>query len=117
MEAQGLYPAFYPDLCKAIVRLMIERFNRALKSLQARHVSNFVHVDLTNTVGEDEWYDQEIHPNHAAAERLALKFAAYLGPLNATPVVAAHTPASKRRGAQKAKLASSRRVLKKRAVG
>lgn len=80
MQARGLYPAYQEPLCRAILRLMIDRFNERLSYL-ANHHRSFHHVDLRGTVREGEWFDGEIHPKREAAQRLAEKFDAVLGPV------------------------------------
>lgn len=70
MQNRGLYPAYHEALCRAIVRRMIDLFNERLAYL-AQHYPNVRHVDLRGTVGEDDWFDGEIHPNREAAIRLA----------------------------------------------
>ena len=74
MARRGLHPLDRPELCRAIVRLMVDLFNDRLAALETRH-ANMRYVDLRNTVRDDEWYDQELHPTAVAAERLANKFA------------------------------------------
>lgn len=80
MQARGLYPAYQEPLCRAILRLMIDRFNERLSYL-ATHHPNFHYVDFRGTVREDEWFDGEIHPKREAAQRLAERVEAVLGPV------------------------------------
>lgn len=96
MQNRGLYPTYQPDLCRAIIRVMINLFNERLAYL-AHHHPSFHHVDLRGTVEEDDWFDGEIHPNADAARRLAAKVAAVLGPPARPSVVAAASiPAARR---------------------
>lgn len=78
MQNRGLYPTYREALCRAIVKLMIDLFNERLAYLSSHH-PNLRHVDLRGTVRETEWFDGEIHPNAAAARRLAANFQPVLG--------------------------------------
>ena len=85
LARRGLHPLDRPELCNAIVRWLVDHFNKRLAGLEARH-ANLRYVDLRNTVREDEWFDQELHPSASAAERLAGKIAPVLRRVFDTPV-------------------------------
>ncbi|QRM35400.1 hypothetical protein [Microvirga sp. VF16] len=74
LARRGLHPADRPELCKAIIRVMLNLFNESLAALAARY-DNVRYVDLRNTIREDEWFDQELHPTATAAERMSVKLA------------------------------------------
>lgn len=62
-------------LQQAIVNVMMDRFNVALKKV-AKDRKRVKYVDLRGTVGND-WHD-ELHPSRAGFERVALKIEAAL---------------------------------------
>jgi hypothetical protein len=74
MRDRGLDPAWDGDLCNAIIRLMINRFNDRLKKLPSE---NIIYLDLRGTAGKTGWFD-EIHPTKATAGKMAKKFAKVL---------------------------------------
>ncbi len=76
MIRQGLYPDARPDLCQAIVRVMIDAFNVKLNHLQQNY-ANYQYVNLRGTIKPDEWWD-ELHPMDKGARRTAAKFAGVL---------------------------------------
>jgi hypothetical protein len=78
MRDRGLDPAWDGDLCNAIIRLMIDRFNSRLGQLPSE---NIIYVDLRGTAGKTGWFD-EIHPTKATAGKMAKKFAKVLGTLH-----------------------------------
>jgi hypothetical protein len=75
MRDRGLDPAWDGELCNAIIRLMIDRFNDRLRKLPSE---NIIYVDLRGTAGKTGWFD-EIHPTKAAAGKMAKKFGKMLG--------------------------------------
>jgi lysophospholipase L1-like esterase len=75
MRDRGLDPAWDGDLCNAIIRLMIDRFNDRLEKLPSE---NIIYLDLRGTAGKAGWFD-EIHPTKATAGKMAKKFAKVLG--------------------------------------
>ena len=68
----GLDPTFHANLCRAIVRIMIDAFNSALAAF-ARTYSNYRYVDLRGAIGKNEWRD-ELHPTAAGAAKTAARF-------------------------------------------
>jgi hypothetical protein len=84
MQERGLEPHWHRDLCRAIIHLMIDRFNMVLKNL-ANFLPNFIYVDLRGTLRPNDFFD-EIHPKSAKAELLARKIARALGPPSARAV-------------------------------
>jgi hypothetical protein len=108
MEKKGLHPTYRQDLCRAILRLMINMFNSRLEYL-ASNFSNFRHVDLRGTVGEDEWFDGEIHPNEDAARRLAAKYDAVISrrAIQAPMVASASANAKKKKVSGQKKVAAT----------
>jgi hypothetical protein len=87
MLRQGLDPGFRPQLCQAIVRVMIDAFNHRLRILQGHHAKTFKYVDLRGTIRANQWWD-ELHPLDAGARKTAAKFAAALDRLPASGTVA-----------------------------
>ena len=90
----GLDPIFRPDLCQAIVRILIDAFNSALAGLATTY-SNYRHVDLRGAIGKNEWRD-ELHPTAAGAAKTASRFDVALRELPKTgaftaPLIASHT--------------------------
>ena len=77
MERQGLDPVFKPDLCRAIIRFMVEKFNQRLDRL-SREFSHVTHVNFVGTLGRNDWFD-ELHPRESGAVKLARKVALTLG--------------------------------------
>jgi hypothetical protein len=88
MIRQGLVPSERPQLCKAIVRVMIDAFNNKLKILEANHPKHFKYVNLRNRIKPSQWWD-ELHPLDPGARNTAAKFATALESL---PASAAATP-------------------------
>jgi hypothetical protein len=77
MANVGLDCRYDGELCAAIIRLMVDEWNRRLAGIQKSH-ANFVHVDVRGTVGAaNQWFD-ELHPKEPAAKRLAAKLGPYL---------------------------------------
>jgi hypothetical protein len=72
----GLDPTFQAALCQAIIRIMIDAFNKALAGFAATY-SNYRYVDLRGAIGRDEWRD-ELHPIEAGAAKTAARFDAAL---------------------------------------
>jgi lysophospholipase L1-like esterase len=68
----GLDPTFHANLCRAIVRIMIDAFNSALAAF-ARTYSNYRYVDLRGAIGKNQWRD-ELHPTAAGAAKTAARF-------------------------------------------
>ncbi len=73
MTELGLDPVDHAELCRAIIRLMIDIFNNRLKALENSHHKNFKHVDLRGSIKKDEWWD-ELHPFDDGARHTAAKF-------------------------------------------
>jgi len=61
-----------PDVQKLIVKNLIDDFAELLKELEEEN-DRFVFLDTRGIVKEDEWQD-EIHPNEKANERIARMF-------------------------------------------
>jgi GDSL-like Lipase/Acylhydrolase family len=72
----GLDPTFQPDLCQAIVRIMIDALNSALAAFATTY-SNYRFVDLRGAIGKNQWHD-ELHPTAAGAAKTAALFDAAL---------------------------------------
>jgi hypothetical protein len=65
-----------PDLQRAIGRAMIDEFNdKVLAPLEQTFSGFFTHVDLRNTLGDDEWQN-EIHATKNGFQKLATRFLA-----------------------------------------
>jgi hypothetical protein len=77
MERQGLDPVAKGDLCRAIIRFMVETFNRRLDRL-SRELSNVTYVNFVGTLSPNDWFD-ELHAREAGAVKLARKLADQLG--------------------------------------
>jgi lysophospholipase L1-like esterase len=77
MERQGLDPVSKADLCQAIIRFMVETFNRRLDRL-SRELSNVTYVNFVGTLSPNDWFD-ELHAREAGAVKLARKLADQLG--------------------------------------
>jgi len=75
----GLDPTFRPDLCQAIIRIMIDAFNNALAGLATTY-SNYRHVDLRGAISKNQWRD-ELHPTADGAAKTAARFDKALGKL------------------------------------
>lgn len=69
MRQMGLDCVHDEELCRAILRIMIDEWNCRLKDIAKDHM-NFVHVDFRETLGENDWSD-ELHPKTAGARKLA----------------------------------------------
>jgi hypothetical protein len=87
----GLDPTFHAGLCQAIVRIMIDAFNNALKGFATTY-SNYRYVDLRGAIGKNEWRD-ELHPVKSGAAKTAARFDKALRKLPksgafATPLIA-----------------------------
>lgn len=68
----GLDPTFHAGLCQAIIRLMIDAFNKALAGFATTY-SNYRYVNLRGAIGKNEWRD-ELHPTKAGAAKTAARF-------------------------------------------
>jgi hypothetical protein len=82
MLRQGLDPVYRSQLCRAIIRVMIDAFNVKLGILESRYQKNFKYVNLRNVVKPNEWFD-ELHARESGARKLAAKFAIALEALPA----------------------------------
>lgn len=100
----NLHPYYNAKLCAAILALMINRFNARLAKLQ-NELPNFRHLDLRGKVGANGWFD-EIHPNTAAAGRVARCFEKALG----APAVMASARSRSRQGVTVARRARTAKV-------
>ena len=76
-ERRGLYPRPYGELCRAIVRYMIDQFNERL-ALIAHHYEFVTYIDFRGTLGAGQWFD-ELHPTNGGAKELADKLLVHLG--------------------------------------
>lgn len=72
LAVRGFRAIDHAALCRAIVHVMLQRFNDRLSQLAAGSGGRVRYVSLLNTVKTD-WWD-ELHPNRKAARRLATKF-------------------------------------------
>lgn len=77
MYFRGLDPIYHADLCRAIVRLMIDAYNTQLKAFAGRYPDTFIYVDLRGVVKADQWWD-ELHGRESAAKSIAAKLKAAL---------------------------------------
>jgi hypothetical protein len=63
-----------PELQRAIGKVMIDQFNdQVLADMEEKYSGYFVHIDLRDTVKEDQW-SNEIHPTAAGFKSLASRF-------------------------------------------
>ena len=63
-----------PEKQKAIVDIMMDRFNDDLLDLQVEYPNDFVYIDLRDTlVPVDDW-ENEIHPTRDGFKKVANKF-------------------------------------------
>jgi lysophospholipase L1-like esterase len=76
MAIMGLHPVDRKEICRAIIRLMIDQFNARLAQL-ADEFSNVRYVKLVGTVKANEWFD-ELHAMEAATRRMATRLAGVL---------------------------------------
>ncbi len=74
----GLDPVHKADLCRAIVKVMLDAFNVRLKQLADTSSGAIVYVDLRKAAKPDEWYD-ELHAREVATKRFARAFETTLG--------------------------------------
>lgn len=73
MLRQGLHPEFNKDLCRAIIKIMMDAFNARLAVFQTVFPSNFTYVNLRGTLTRmDEWID-ELHARTPGAKLFAAK--------------------------------------------
>jgi hypothetical protein len=83
---QGIDPRGYAELCRAIVRYMIDQFNTRLRTLAENHeLVNY--LDLRGTVKQGQWID-ELHALSPGARALSNKLKARLRALKASPPIA-----------------------------
>jgi hypothetical protein len=71
LESRGFLPTDHRDLCRAIIREMLDRYNKRLKQLADGSGGQVRYAKLLGTV-KNSWWD-EIHPDAAAAKKLAAK--------------------------------------------
>jgi hypothetical protein len=62
-----------PGLQQSLVRLLIDRFNEALRALERRYPGRVLVVDCRGAVGAERWYD-ELHPNDQGFGDVAARF-------------------------------------------
>ena len=67
-----------PDLCRAVVRKMVEAFNARLAAFAASSGGRIVYMNLMPLVKANEWFD-ELHPREVAAKRMAGQYETTLG--------------------------------------
>lgn len=79
MEFRGLHPAHRPELCRAIVKVMIDAFNARLALFAQQSGGDVIHVNLRSITGSREWYD-ELHAREVATERFAQAFEGAISP-------------------------------------
>jgi hypothetical protein len=75
-EYLGFDLAVHADLARAIVKLMVDRFNAFLKHL-AQSNSKVRYVDFRQTIRQNvdgDWFDYELHPSASAAARMAKQY-------------------------------------------
>lgn len=75
MYFRGLDPVYHADLCRAIVKLMIDAYNTQLKAFAGRYPDTFIYVDLRGVVRTDQWWD-ELHGREAAAKAISTRLKA-----------------------------------------
>ncbi len=73
MEFRGLHPAYRPDLCRAIIAVMIDAFNARLALFAQQSNGDVIHVALREFASKGEWFD-ELHAREIATERFADAF-------------------------------------------
>jgi hypothetical protein len=66
----GLDPVHRPDLCRAIVRVLLDAFNMRLKQFAGSSNGAVIYVDLRKAAKANEWFD-ELHPREVATKRFA----------------------------------------------
>lgn len=79
MEFRGLHPAHRPELCHAIIKVMIDAFNARLRLFAQQSSGDAIFVNLRSITGPREWYD-ELHAREIATERFAQTFNSAIGP-------------------------------------
>jgi len=79
MQFRGLHPAYRPELCRAIIKVMIDAFNARLALFAQQSNGDVVHVNLRQLASPDEWFD-ELHAREIATQRFAQAFDNALGP-------------------------------------
>lgn len=62
-----------PQLQQGLVRLLIDRFNEAMRGLERRYPGRVLVVDCRGAVGPGRWYD-ELHPTDAGFADVAQRF-------------------------------------------
>lgn len=70
MVAKGIVE---PGLQQSLVRLLIDRFNEALRALERRYPGRVLVVDCRGAVGSERWYD-ELHPDDRGFADVAARF-------------------------------------------
>lgn len=70
MTAKGIVDK---ELQRGLVRLLIDRFNEAMRTLERRFPGRVLLVDCRGAVGHDRWYD-ELHPSDAGFGEVAARF-------------------------------------------
>ncbi|MEZ5925111.1 MAG: trypsin-like peptidase domain-containing protein [Hyphomicrobiaceae bacterium] len=61
------------ELQRSLVRLLIDRFNEAMRGLERRYPGRVLVVDCRGAVGSERWYD-ELHPTDAGFADVAQRF-------------------------------------------
>jgi lysophospholipase L1-like esterase len=75
-ERRGIMPRADGPLCRAIVKFMIDQFNKRLASI-AEHYEFVTFLDFRGTILDGQWFD-ELHPKSAGAKALSVKLLAHL---------------------------------------
>ena len=70
MAAKGIIDR---DLQRGLVRLLIDRFNEAMRGLERRFPGRVLVVDCRGAVGPERWYD-ELHPSDLGFADVAARF-------------------------------------------
>jgi hypothetical protein len=70
MVAKGIVE---PELQRGLVRLLIDRFNEAMRGLERRYPGRLLVVDCRGAVGAECWYD-ELHPTDDGFADVAQRF-------------------------------------------
>ena len=70
MTAKGIVES---GLQQSLVRLLIARFNEAMRGLERRYPGRVLVVDCRGAVGSERWYD-ELHPNDQGFGDVAARF-------------------------------------------
>lgn len=81
MQGRGLHPGYYGPLCRRIIELIIDEWNKQLAAVAARSGGQMTVVDLRPlTVADNVWFD-EIHVRSRVARQFADKMARVIGNL------------------------------------